>query len=130
MIRAFLVLIGLMYVAFGVYSLVAPTAMTAGLGVDVSGPNGTFEMRGVFGGVSLGAAILCLAGAARQDMTRPALWFLVAYMGGYCLARLGSVLLGDWPTPSTWAFVAFEAASFILAVAALRTKPVKRKAPP
>lgn len=124
-IRLFLGAMALMFVAFGLWSLMAPEAMTSQLGVTVSGPNGTFEMRGIFGGVSLGASALCAAGAIKASMVRPALWFIVTYMGGYCLARLASVGLGDLPEPSTWRFVAFEAVSLLVAVLALRLrKPV------
>ena len=110
----------LMFLAFGLWSLFDPSGMTSQLGVSVSGPNGTFEMRGIFGGVSLGASALCAAGALRASMVRPALWFIVTYMGGYCLARLASIALGDLPEPSTWRFVAFEAVSLLIAALALR----------
>ncbi len=119
-IRIFLGAMALMYFAFGFWSLFAPDQMTSQLGVLVSGPNGSFEMRGIFGGVSLGAACLCLAGMFKSNMVRPALWFLIAYMGGYCFARLVSVFLGDMPDPGTWAFVAFEAVSLIFALFALK----------
>lgn len=113
----------LMFLGFGLWALLAPLGMTDQLGVTISGPNGTFEMRGIFGGVSLGASALCAAGALKTSMVRPALWFLITYMGGYCLARLISVGLGDLPTPSTWRFVAFEAVTLVLAVLALGNKP-------
>ena len=120
MTRLFLLAIGLMFIGFGLWSLLYPVHMTTNLGVEIGGPNGTFEMRGVFGGVSLGAAALCLAGAAKDHMVRPALWFLVAYMGGYCFVRVASVLLGDLPEASAWAFVALEAITLIIAIWALR----------
>jgi len=97
MTRIFLAGMGLMFVAFGLWSLLSPLQMTGNLGVEIGGPNGTFEIRGVFGGVSLGAAILCLAGAIKDEMVPPALWFIVAYMGGYCFARIASIFLGDLP---------------------------------
>lgn len=117
--RLFLGAMAIMFLAFGLFSLLSPDGMTSSLGVNVSGPNGTFEIRGIFGGVSLGAALLCGTGALRTDMIRPALWFLVAYMGGYCIARLASVALGDLPTLGTWRFVAFEAVSLAIACFAL-----------
>lgn len=120
--RLFLAAMALMFTAFGLFSLLRPEIMTSSLGVDVSGPNGTFEMRGVFGGVSLGAAGLCAAGALRDTMTRSALWFIVAYMGGYCFARLASVVIGDLPEPATWRFVAFEAVTLLIALWALFRK--------
>jgi len=119
MTRLFLLAIGLMFVGFGLWSLLYPLQMTANLGVEIGGPNGTFEIRGVFGGISLGAAVLCLAGTAQDKMVRPALWFLITYMGGYCFARAASAALGDLPEPSTWTFVAFEAVTLIIAIWAL-----------
>lgn len=121
--RLYLAAMALMFLAFGLYALFYPEVLTSGLGVEVGGPNGTFEIRGVFGGVSLGASALCGAGALRTHLTRPALWFLVTYMGGYCLARAASVALGDIPTPSTWQFVAFEVLSLVIAIWALRSLP-------
>lgn len=120
LIRIFLGAMALMFTAFGLWSLLSPEAMTSNLGVEVGGPNGTFEIRGIFGGVSLGAAALCAGGAAREPLTRPALWFIVAYMGGYCLARIASVFLGDLPEAGTWRFIAFELACFMIAQYSLR----------
>jgi len=120
--RIFLALVGLMFIAFGLWSLMDPLGMTSSLGVEVGGPNGAFEMAGIYGGVSLGAAALSLAGAALSSMTRPALWFLVTYMGGYCFARVAAWLLHGAPTSDFYAFIAFEAAVLIGAIASLRVR--------
>lgn len=117
--RIYLALVGLMFIAFGYWSLTDPLGMTSSLGVEVGGPNGAFEMAGIYGGVSLGAAALSLAGAALSSMARPALWFLVTYMGGYCFARVAAWLLHGGPTSDFYAFIAFEAAVLIGAIAAL-----------
>ena len=123
LIRIFLALIALMFLAFGLWSISDPIAMTSQLDVTVSGPNAEFEMRGIFGGVSLAAAALTGAGAIRPArFERPALWFLAVYMGGYTLARLVSLILGDSPTASGWAFASFEIASFVLTCIALRLR--------
>ena len=118
--RIFLALIAALYIAFGLWSLIDPIGMTSRLDVNVSGQNALFEMRGVFGGVSLGAALLAAAGVlmpARYE--RPALLFLVAYMGGYTLSRCVSLVLGDTPTFNGWFFAGFEVLAFILACLAL-----------
>ena len=131
--RLFLGLIALLFLAFGLWSLFDPIGMTSRLDVSVSGQNAAFEMRGIFGGVSFAAAILTAAGAAMPARyERPALWFLVVYMGGYTLARLVSLILGDTPTFNGWAFASFEVVSFFLASLALirRQRPSKRKTPP
>ena len=118
--RIFLAIVALLFAAFGIWAVMDPLGMTARLGVDVTGPNGAYEMRGIYGGVSLGAAALTLAGALRQSMLRPALWFLVAYMGGYILMRMGALALGPAPTASFAMFIGFEAATLLLAILALR----------
>lgn len=121
LIRIFLALMALMFAAFGLWSLLQPLEMAAGLGVTVGGPNGAYELRGIYGGVSLGAALLCTAGTLRTGLRLPALWFLVTYFGGYIFARAAALLLGPPPTANFAAFIAFEALGLVLAVLALRS---------
>ncbi|MAN72830.1 MAG: hypothetical protein CME85_10370 [Henriciella sp.] len=121
--RLFLGLIALMFLAFGLWSIIDPIGMTSRLDVTVSGPNAAFEMRGIFGGVSLAASILTGVGAlSPARFERPALWFLMVYMGGYTLARLVSLIVGDNPTFNGWAFASFEILSFVLAALALNVR--------
>jgi len=120
MIRIYLALMALMFAAFGLYALLNPLGMASGLGVEVGGPNGAYELRGIYGGVSLAAGLLCAAGAVRAALRQPALWFLVVYMGGYVFARAAALLLGPPPTPGFAAFIAFETLSLILSAIALR----------
>lgn len=119
LVRAYLTLMAAMFAAFGLWSMLQPLAMTASLGVEVGGPNGAYELRGIYGGVSLAAALLCAAGAVGGHLRRPALWFVAVYMGGYLFARAAALLLGPPPTGYA-AFIAFEAVSFLLAAASLR----------
>lgn len=113
--RVFLALTALIFFAFGLWSLFDPVGMTAQLGVEPGGVSGVFEMRGVFGGVSLGAAGLCLLGALRARFEFPALCFIAAYMGGYVVGRGASFVAGDTALSSNWFFAGFEAVMFILA---------------
>ena len=113
--RSFLALTALMFVAFGFWSITDPAGMTARLGVTAGGTSGLFEMRGIFGGVSLGAASLCALGALRARFEFPALCFIAAYMGGYVLGRGASFLYGDTALQSNWIFAGFEAVMFVIA---------------
>ncbi len=114
--RIFLALMALMYFAFGLWSITDPVGMTARLGVEPGGISGVFEMRGVFGGVSLGAALLCALGSVRERLEFPALCFIAAYMGGYVLGRAASFAHGDSALSSNWFFAGFEALIFAIAV--------------
>lgn len=121
--RIFLGLTTLMFFAFGLWSITDPIGMTARLGVEVSGISGVFEMRGIFGGVSLGAAGLCALGALHRRFEFPALCFIAAYMGGYVIGRAGSFTTGDTALASNWYFAGFEAVMCVIAVLLIvRTK--------
>ena len=118
--RVFLAALALCFAIFGTWSILDPAAMGASLGVTFAGGNGIYEARGVYGGVSLGAAFLLLSGVFRERMIRPALWFVAAYMGGYTFARIAGLIAGDKPTTDFILFAAFEVVCMILAIIALK----------
>jgi len=120
--RIFLAFTALMFVAFGFWSITDPVGMTARLGVSAEGVSGTFEMRGIYGGVSLGAAILCALGSFRPKFELPALCFIAAYMGGYLIGRAASFAYGDSAMASNWQFAGFELVMFILAAGLIARK--------
>ena len=124
-VKIFLGLMAAMFAAFGAVALANPLGLTAGLGVEVGGPNGAYELRGIYGGVSLAAALLCAGGAVRVSLRLPALWFVIVYMGGYVFARAAALLLGPPPTSDYAGFVAFEAVSLALAVVCLRASTAR-----
>ena len=121
--RIFLSLTALMFLAFGAWSITDPIGMTARLGAEIGGVSGVFEMRGVYGGVSLGLAMLCLLGTLRERFLFPALCAVAAYMGGYVIGRGASLLAGDTALSSNWFFAGYELLMFAIAavLAARRT---------
>ena len=120
--KIYLIAISASFLLFGAWSIVDPIGMTARMGVEVSGLSGAFEMRGVYGGVSLGAGLLCLAGAMRTAVEKPALFFLVAYMGGYVIGRTASLVAGDSASVYSWGFAGFEAVAGLIAALLLFRK--------
>ncbi len=121
--RIFLCFTALMFLSFGLWSITNPSGMTAKLGADVSGISGIFEMRGIYGGVSLGAAILCLLGALRSRFEFAALCFIATYMGGYMIGRGASLIAGDTALTSNWIFAGFEGVMLLTSVGLLARKP-------
>ena len=118
---AYLALMAAMFAAFGLWSMLQPCH---GRQPRCRGQRSqsAYELRGVYGGISLGAALFCAAYAMRENLRRPALWFIAVYMGGYLFARAAALFLG--PPPAGYAaFIAFEAASFLLAALCLRALP-------
>lgn len=124
--RAYLALAGLALAAFGLWFLIDPIAGAARLGLIVSGDNAAYELRGIYGGVSLALAASALAGAIRPALIRAAFWPVLAYFGGYTFARLFSILHGEIPTGPYIAYTAFEVAMFALGIGArLTLKPAR-----
>lgn len=119
-VKLFLGLVAALFALFGAISMANPLGMAASLGVVVEGPNGAYELRGIYGGVSLAAALLCAGGVLRAAFRLPAIWFLIVYMGGYVFARGFALLLGPAPTSVYIGFVAFEVAVLAGAILALR----------
>ncbi len=122
MTRIFLILTALMFTAFGLWSTTDPEGMTARLGVTIGGTSGVFEMRGIYGGVSLGAAALCGLGSVRANFAFPALCFIAFYMGGYVLGRAASFIYGDTALASNWQFAGFELVMFLIAAWLMRDR--------
>lgn len=100
MTRLFLSLNAILFLGFGVYTFTNPGAivdMIAPGGVDA---DGVYELRSNYGGVSIGAGLLCLAGVIRAAVQRPALFFLFAYTGGYAFGRVIAFALSGGVVPS------------------------------
>ena len=118
--RIFLLLQAIIFTVFGLYSFLNPHATMELLGAPSMSAMGVYEMRGIYGGVSIGAALLFWAGFFKADMQRPALYFILAYTGGYILARVAALPLDGMPYGKMPFFIAFEAISALIALILLR----------
>ncbi len=114
--RLYLIVQGVLLVIFGGVALMDPMLLGEQLGVEIAGRHGTFEFRGIYGGVSLGAGIVCLLGAFLRRFSNPGLMFLAIYMGGYLIGRAAAIGLEGQPEDYYWAFIGYEAVSFLLAL--------------
>lgn len=121
-VKLFLGAVAVLFALFGAVALANPIGMAASLGVEVGGANGAYELRGIYGGVSLAGAALCAGGAFRSSLQGPALWFLIVYMGGYVFARALALLLGPAPTSDYISFIAFEVIVLAGAILSLRAR--------
>ena len=120
MTRLFLGLYALIFAGFGAFAFLNPEVLAENFGAADMSANGLYELRSNYGGVSFGAAALCLLGALRARLERPALWFIAAYTGGYALGRLLALPLDGMPSSSLIGYGVFELVSAVLAVALLR----------
>lgn len=118
--RLFLGLQGLVFVLFGFFAFLNPGSLVDALGAAQVSSDGQYELRGIYGGVSVGLGFLLLFGALKPDMQRPALFALLAYTGGYALARFAAVPFDGLPGPRFMAFSAFEILTALISLYLIR----------
>jgi len=93
----FLLLMGLGYIAFGFHSFFDPQNLIVSTSAENMTKEGVFELRSIYGGTSIAGGLLLLLASFKTPYKRPALYFIIIYMGGYTLARLAAVSLDGMP---------------------------------
>ena len=116
MVRLFLALNTVIFGVFGAFAFLNPQVFAEMLGAPSVSSDGLYELCGIYGGVSIGAALLCLTGSARPSMERPALYFLLAYTGGYVLARIGGLAFDGIPSMRLIGYATFEAVTALISI--------------
>jgi hypothetical protein len=82
-------------------------------------------MRGIYGGVSVGIGALVLSGALKPSLRRTALFALMAYTGGYGLARILALPLDGMPSGALLAAAIFEITTALICAFLLRRDSIK-----
>lgn len=120
MARNVLLIIGALWVAFGVACLVAPAGMLAMVGIELTSAQSAAEIRAMYGGAQIGFGGFLLLGARRARLARPALLALALVMGGFALGRLLGIALDGSLDGATLFSLATEVVLLSLAAFALR----------
>lgn len=84
-IRIYLMLLGILYVALGLWCSISPVSTSAKVGFRLQGDSGTNEFITVYGGLEFALGILFLMPLLNSDLTR---WSLLL-----CLVVHGSLVL-------------------------------------
>lgn len=118
--RIFLALSALLWLPYGLWCFAQPGFLAEAASIAASSPTGSAELRAMYGGLQAGLGALCVLGALRPGLARPALLALAFLGGGLGMARLaGASLDGAW-SPYTRMALALEWTTLALAVALLR----------
>lgn len=120
MVRLFLGLQALLFLAFSIFAILQPETLANTLGASGVGADGLYEFRSNYGGVNLGIGLLCLMGTFRESLSRPALYCLLAFTGGYALGRIIGLPLADgMPANRFLGFGVYEGVTALLSFALL-----------
>ena len=86
--RLFLGLQALLFIAYGLYCLVNPEALSAGAGIQATTITGTIELQAMYGGLQTAIGALCLVGLLRANYERAALTALLFLFAGLAVVRV------------------------------------------
>ena len=93
--RAFLALVALIFIGYGVACAVDPTLPARLAGLQITNGDGYAELSAMYGGLQIGVGLFCLAGALRQPLRQPALLLLGIGIGLLAAFRAAGILRSD-----------------------------------
>lgn len=96
------------FAGVGIAFLVAPATMSAHVGLEVTNVTADNDLRGVYGGLSLGCAALLAWCSMRDDRTYVGVHAQVFAFAGLAGGRLVSLLVSGMPEPIGLALHAAE----------------------
>lgn len=118
--RAYLRVVGVMGLFFGLVYLLAPEAMTHPTGFGPLGPNALTDVRATYGGLQIGAGLFLLWAAADAARVRIAVILQALTIGAVALCRLTGILIDGSPNSFLLSALVTEVAFTALALVALR----------
>ncbi len=128
--RSILWLSALVFIAYGLVSLISPAIPAGYAGLVMSNGDAVAEIGAMYGGLQTGVGIFCLVAVIRLEYYRAGLLLLVTAIGALAMARLLSLLIGtDTVTAYTWGALAYEIVTAILAAIALGQSSGTQKEP-
>ncbi len=86
--QIFLLLQALLWVPYGIYCLLVPSALAEGATVTATSATGVTEIRAMYGGLQFAIGAGCIWGALSEDLQRSAVWMLFLLTSGTGTARL------------------------------------------
>lgn len=119
----------LAFAAIGVWATLDPVGALAQVGVVPVDARGWVELRAMYGGLELGAAVFLALCAARPAWHAPGLVASACLIGGLGVARVGWLAVHRPPGALLYVFAAFELTNGVACLALLRPAQV-RTGPP
>ena len=120
MTRLFLIATGVLWLAYGIYLVIAPQDLAGIAGVTATSATGVVELRAMYGGLQAAVGLLALwAGVAASWHVRGLTALLFIY-AGLAVTRLVSAALAHEFSSYVIGALAFEVPSALIAWALLR----------
>jgi hypothetical protein len=121
--RAYLYFVGVIGLLFGIWYLVAPTALTDPTGFGPLGPNALTDVRATYGGFQIGSGLFLLWSAGDAARMRAALVLQALTIGAIGSCRLVGFAIDGSPNGFLISAIVTEVTFTALALFALRRLP-------
>jgi hypothetical protein len=123
MTRAFLAIVGLIFVAYGTACSVDPALPARLAGLAIGSGDGYAELSAMYGGLQSGVGLFLIIAACRPTLVHAALLLLVVGIGLLAVLRgTGALRTDDAVTAYTWGALAFETLVTAMAAALLNRR--------
>jgi hypothetical protein len=121
--RAYLYVVGVIGLVFGIWYLIAPTGLTDPTGFGPLGPNALTDVRATHGGFQIGSGLFLLWSAGNDARVRAALVLQALTIGAIGSCRLVGFAIDGSPNGFLLSAILTEITFTALAVIALRRLP-------
>ncbi len=126
--KIFLVLNAIAFMLIGIKTTIDPVASLASQDLSPQSITAANELRSIYGGMHFTFGCMMLAGALMASLTRHALWFCAAFLGGLVAGRLSSLILDGQPNDFVMFLLVFE--SVVLLCALILQHGIRGDSPP
>ena len=109
----------IVFVAFGLWGLLAPGNMIANVGLAFTDPGGAVAIRGMYGGFLIGSGLLFGYAALNPPMARFGLIALAIIVGSILASRVFGMVIGKTYPSIQLTYAMIEVTSFVLTSALL-----------
>jgi hypothetical protein len=122
LIRVFLGIQALIFIAYGLYCLVQPQMLEGAAGITAMTITGVIELQAMYGGLQTGVGVLCGLAAFVERFRQGALLALLFIFAGLAVTRVSLALVhGDFSNYTLFAMILESANTlFLLWYLALR----------
>lgn len=111
----------LVFICYGLISLVFPAVPAGYAGLIISNGDAYAEIASMYGGLQTGIGVFCLIAATRAQFYQSGLLVLVIGIGGITVARfIGFLVTAEPVTAYTYGALGYELLTTIAAAVALR----------
>jgi hypothetical protein len=113
----------LVFIGYGLVSLVSPSIPAGFAGLEMSNGDAFTEIGAMYGGLQTGVGLFCAMALLKPEFYRPGLTLLVLAIGTLAMARLFSLFNAPDPvTTYTYGALGYEFSTTIVAFIALLKK--------